>query len=116
MLFRSLAVSLGESISLSPAVLQLTSDEVVVLLAVVGAVIFVKLRQRRKRNGRSRKAYARASAQLGMTPEQPYDRVWRGPYASRASYTRSPSPVSRALCLHDGLPLIAGLAFPSTSF
>ncbi|TBU35562.1 hypothetical protein BD311DRAFT_744208 [Dichomitus squalens] len=77
-------------------VVAVTVSLVVVVLALVGAVLFVKLRQRRKRSRRGRRNYVRASSQLVMAPERSYDHVWRGPYASRASNTRSPSPPSPA--------------------
>ncbi|PIL24359.1 hypothetical protein GSI_14112 [Ganoderma sinense ZZ0214-1] len=71
---------------------------VVILLALTVTVLVVKLRQRRKRSAASRRRrnYSRTSDELVAAPEQPYEHVWRGPYASRASYTRSPSPPSPA--------------------
>ena len=70
---------------------------VVIILALTVTVLIVKLRQRRKRSApsRRRRNYSRTSDELVAAPEQPYEHVWRGPYASRASYTRSPSPVSK---------------------
>ncbi|KAM5538122.1 hypothetical protein V8D89_008319 [Ganoderma adspersum] len=71
---------------------------VVIILALTVTVLIVKLRQRRKRSpaSRRRRNYSRTSDELVAAPEQPYEHVWRGPYASRASYTRSPSPPSPA--------------------
>ncbi|KAI1788397.1 hypothetical protein LXA43DRAFT_1097365 [Ganoderma leucocontextum] len=68
---------------------------VVIIIAVTVTVLIVKLRQRRKRSpSRRRRNYARTSDELVAAPEQPHHHIWRGPYASRASYNRSPSPPS----------------------
>lgn len=97
----AVAVSLGEfQVFISPPRLpSLTSYAVVIILALTVTVLIVKLRQRRKRRvntSRRRRNYSRTSDELVAAREQqPYEHVWRGPYASRASYTRSPSPVSK---------------------
>lgn len=71
---------------------------VVIILAVTVTMVIVKMRQRRKRSAASRRRRncSRTSDELVAAPEQPYEHVWRGPYASRASYNRSPSPPSQA--------------------
>lgn len=95
----AVAVSLGEFmdfVSESPSP-PLTSYTVVIILAVTVTMVIVKMRQRRKGSAASRRRrnYSRTSDELVAAPEQPYEHVWRGPYASRASYNRSPSPVSK---------------------
>ena len=94
----AVAVSLGESkVSISYSPPLLTLHPVMIILALTVTVVIVTMRQRRKRSrsSRRRRDYSRTSDEPVAALGQPYKHVWRGPYTSRASYNRSPSPVSR---------------------
>ena len=62
----------------------------IIIAGVAAIVIFLKLRQRRRR--RQQQNDLTRSDPLNPRPSR--EQTWKGPYTSRASYTRSPSPVS----------------------
>ncbi|KAI0748431.1 hypothetical protein C8Q80DRAFT_738637 [Daedaleopsis nitida] len=82
----------------SPWVVAVAVASVGVLATVAAIIIFIKWRQRRK----ARQTYARTVDELAGSglPGQPY--AWKGPYASRSSYNRSPSPVSLYITVRFG--------------
>ena len=86
----------------------------IIIAGVAGIVIFLKVRQRRRR----RRQEQTGTAHLIQASREPRpEQAWKGPYTSRASYTRSPSPVSPAAplsadCGHD-LTCARPLAVPS---
>ncbi|TFK90279.1 hypothetical protein K466DRAFT_597060 [Polyporus arcularius HHB13444] len=70
----------------------------VVVCCVAAIILIIKWRQRRRNQDRGRQNYSRTADELAAAGVQgpPYQQAWKGPYASRSSYTRSPSPPSPA--------------------
>ena len=68
----------------------------IIIAGVAGLVIFLKARQRRRR--RRQEGRSDLLAQAAVREQAHSEQAWKGPYfSSRASYTRSPSPVSSTL-------------------
>ncbi|RPD66551.1 hypothetical protein L226DRAFT_566970 [Lentinus tigrinus ALCF2SS1-7] len=81
-----------------PWVVAVAVSVAVIVCLVAGIIIAIKLRQRRRNRNRGRQNYGRTADELAAAGVQgpPYQQAWKGPYASRSSYTRSPSPPSPA--------------------
>lgn len=116
----AVAVSVSTSSYCTSLVLSLTFLPIAVVVCCVAAIILViKWRQRRQNHNRGRQNYSRTADELAAAGVQgpPYQQAWKGPYASRSSYTRSPSPVRPCRCIDRRVRFecASSAAFPSAS-